>query len=402
MYREDFNILNSGIIYFDNGATTLKPKILSEAVADYYNNYSSNAHRGDYSLSIKASSMYEETRNLVKEMINANKASEIAFTSGTTDSINKIVFGFFKYHLSKGDEVLLTKSEHASNLLPWFELADELGLKIKYIELDSNHEVKLENVEKAITNKTKVISIAHISNVVGDVRPVEDIVKLAHSKGILVLIDGAQSVPHIKVDVQKMDVDFLAFSAHKMCGPTGVGVIYGKEKLLNEIRPIIFGGGMNADFSHDGVRIYKTMPDRLEAGTPNVAGVIGFGYVIKYLMNIGFDNIQKKELELKKYLVKRLKEIKEITIYNEYSESGIVTINYEGIFPQDLSIYLDKYNICTRAGNHCAKILKDEIHIKNTCRISLYFYNCEEEIDKLILALKNPKIKEDIIFQASF
>lgn len=398
MYREDFNILNSGIIYFDNGATTLKPKILSEAVADYYNNYSSNAHRGDYSLSIKASSMYEETRNLVKEMINANKASEIAFTSGTTDSINKIVFGFFKYHLSKGDEVLLTKSEHASNLLPWFELADELGLKIKYIELDSNHEVKLENVEKAITNKTKVISIAHISNVVGDVRPVEDIVKLAHSKGILVLIDGAQSVPHIKVDVQKMDVDFLAFSAHKMCGPTGVGVIYGKEKLLNEIRPIIFGGGMNADFSHDGVRIYKTMPDRLEAGTPNVAGVIGFGYVIKYLMNIGFDNIQKKELELKKYLVKRLKEIKEITIYNEYSESGIVTINYEGIFPQDLSIYLDKYNICTRAGNHCAKILKDEIHIKNTCRISLYFYNCEEEIDKLILALKNPKIKEDIIF----
>ena len=332
MYREDFNILNSGIIYFDNGATTLKPKILSEAVADYYNNYSSNAHRGDYSLSIKASSMYEETRNLVKEMINANKASEIAFTSGTTDSINKIVFGFFKYHLSKGDEVLLTKSEHASNLLPWFELADELGLKIKYIELDSNHEVKLENVEKAITNKTKVISIAHISNVVGDVRPVEDIVKLAHSKGILVLIDGAQSVPHIKVDVQKMDVDFLAFSAHKMCGPTGVGVIYGKEKLLNEIRPIIFGGGMNADFSHDGVRIYKTMPDRLEAGTPNVAGVIGFGYVIKYLMNIGFDNIQKKELELKKYLVKRLKEIKEITIYNEYSESGIVTINYEGIF----------------------------------------------------------------------
>ena len=253
-------------------------------------------------------------------------------------------------------------------------------------------------MEKAITNKTKVISIAHISNVVGDVRPVEDIVKLAHSKGILVLIDGAQSVPHIKVDVQKMDVDFLAFSAHKMCGPTGVGVIYGKEKLLNEIRPIIFGGGMNADFSHDGVRIYKTMPDRLEAGTPNVAGVIGFGYVIKYLMNIGFDNIQKKELELKKYLVKRLKEIKEITIYNEYSESGIVTINYEGIFPQDLSIYLDKYNICTRAGNHCAKILKDEIHIKNTCRISLYFYNCEEEIDKLILALKNPKIKEDIIF----
>ncbi len=397
MHREDFNILNSGIIYFDNGATTLKPKILSEAISDYYNNYSSNAHRGDYSLSIKASQKYEETRGLVKKMLNAKKESEIAFTSGTTDSINKIVFGYFKYHLNKGDEVLLTKSEHASNLLPWFELADEIGINIKYIDLDDNHEVTLENVLKAISDKTKVISIAHVSNVVGDVRPVEEIIKCAHERNILVLLDGAQSIPHLKVDVQKLDVDFLAFSAHKMCGPTGVGVIYGKENLLNEIKPIIFGGGMNADFSHDGNRIYKTMPDRLEAGTPNVAGVIGFGYVIKYLMDIGFDNIHSMELELKKYLIQRLKEIDNIIIYNEHSLSGVVTINYDGIFPQDLSIYLDKYNICTRAGNHCAKILKDEIHIKNTCRISLYFYNSKEEIDKLILALKNPNIKNEII-----
>ena len=397
MHREDFNILNSGIIYFDNGATTLKPKILSEAISDYYNNYSSNAHRGDYSLSIKASQKYEETRGLVKEMLNARKDSEIAFTSGTTDSINKIVFGYFKYHLNKGDEVLLTKSEHASNLLPWFELADEIDINIKYIDLDDNHEVTLENVLKAISDKTKVISIAHVSNVVGDVRPVEDIIKCAHERNILVLLDGAQSIPHLKVDVQKLDVDFLAFSAHKMCGPTGVGVIYGKEDLLNEIRPIIFGGGMNADFSHDGNRVYKTMPDRLEAGTPNVSGVIGFGYVVKYLMNIGFDNIHSMELELKKYLIQRLKEIDNIIIYNEHSLSGVVTINYDGIFPQDLSIYLDKYNICTRAGNHCAKILKDEIHIKNTCRISLYFYNSKEEIDKLILALKNPNIKNEII-----
>ena len=397
MHREDFNILNTGIIYFDNGATTLKPKILGEAVSDYYNNYSSNAHRGDYALSIKASSKYEETRYLVKDLINAKKPSEIAFTSGATDSINKIVFGYFANVLREGDEVLLTKSEHASNLLPWFELADRLKLKIKYIELDDNHEVLLENVRKAITDKTKVISIAHVSNVVGDVRPIKEIIKLAHKNNILVLIDGAQSVPHMKVDVQDLDIDFLTFSAHKMCGPTGVGVLYGKEELLNDIEPIIFGGGMNADFSTDGTRIYKTMPDRLEAGTPNIAGVIGFGYIIKYLMNIGFDNIHKYELELKNYLVSRLKEIKEITIYNSHSQSGIVTINYDGIFPQDLSIYLDKYNICTRAGNHCAKILKDEIHIKNTCRISLYFYNSKEEIDKLILALKNPNIKREII-----
>lgn len=397
MNRDDFNILRSGIIYFDNGATTLKPKILGEAVADYYDNYSSNAHRGDYALSLKASQKYEETRYLVKDLIGARKASEIAFTSGTTDSINKIVFGFFKDYLYDGDEVLLTKSEHASNLLPWFELADLKNLKISYIELDSNHEVLLENVEKAITPKTKVISIAHISNVVGDIRPIKDIIKLAHSRGILVLVDGAQSVPHLKIDVQDLDIDFLAFSAHKMCGPTGVGVLYGKEELLKDIKPIIFGGGMNADFSHDGTRIYKQMPDRLEAGTPNVAGVIGFGYVLKYLMNIGLTNIHKFELELKEYLIKRLKEIKEVTIYNEHSQSGIVTINYEGIFPQDLAIYLDKYNICVRAGNHCAKILKDEIHIKNTCRISLYFYNNKEEIDRLIEVLKNPNIKKEII-----
>lgn len=397
MNRDDFNILRSGIIYFDNGATTLKPKILGEAVADYYDNYSSNAHRGDYALSLKASQKYEETRYLVKDLIGARKASEIAFTSGTTDSINKIVFGFFKDYLYDGDEVLLTKSEHASNLLPWFELADLKNLKISYIELDSNHEVLLENVEKAITSKTKVISIAHISNVVGDIRLIKDIIKLAHSRGILVLVDGAQSVPHLKIDVQDLDIDFLAFSAHKMCGPTGVGILYGKEELLKDIKPIIFGGGMNADFSHDGTRIYKTMPDRLEAGTPNVAGVIGFGYVLKYLMNIGLTNIHKFELELKEYLIKRLKEIKEVTIYNEHSQSGIVTINYEGIFPQDLAIYLDKYNICVRAGNHCAKILKDEIHIKNTCRISLYFYNNKEEIDRLIEVLKNPNIKKEII-----
>ena len=397
MNRDDFNILKSGIIYFDNGATTLKPKILGEAISDYYDNYSSNAHRGDYALSIKASQKYEETRYLVKDLINAKKVSEIAFTSGATDSINKIVFGYFANILNEGDEVLLTMSEHASNLLPWFELKDRLKLKIKYIELDENHEVLLENVKKAITDKTRVISLAHISNVVGDVRPIKDICKLAHEKGILVLVDGAQSVPHLKVDVQDLDVDFLVFSAHKMCGPTGVGILYGKENLLNDIKPIIFGGGMNADFNMDGTRIYKTMPDRLEAGTPNVAGVIGFGYIIKYLMNIGFDNIHKYELELKNYLVSRLKEIKEVTIYNSHSQSGIVTINYNGIFPQDLSIYLDKYNICTRAGNHCAKILKEEIHIKNTCRISLYFYNNKEEIDKFISALKNPNIKEEII-----
>ncbi len=397
MNRDDFNVLNSGVIYFDNGATTLKPIVLSEAVSDYYNNYSSNAHRGDYQMSIKASSMYEETRGIVRDLINAESEKQIAFTSGTTDSINKIVFGYFKKVLNKGDEVLLTKSEHASNLLPWFELADEKGIIIKYIELGDNHEVLLENVIKAISDKTKVISIAHVSNVVGDIRPVKEICEYAHNNGIKVLIDGAQSTPHIKIDVRDLDVDFFVFSAHKMCGPTGVGVIYVKKDILNDIDPIIFGGGMNASFSIDGSKVYKTMPDRLEAGTPNIAGVIGFGYVIKYLMNIGFDKIHKYECELKRYAIKRLKEVNNVIIYNENTESGIVTINYKDIFPQDLSIYLDKYNICTRAGSHCAKILKDEINIKNTLRISFYFYNTKEEIDRLVEVLKNPNIVLEII-----
>ena len=397
MHREDFNVLGTGVIYFDNGATTLKPKILAEAISDYYNNYSSNAHRGDYQMSIKASSMYERTRELTRRLLNADKMSEIAFTGGATDSINKIVFGYFRYHLKKGDEVLLTKSEHASTLLPWFELADELGLSIKYIELDDNHAVTIDNVKRAITPKTRVISIAHVSNVMGDIRPIKEINKIAHEKGILVLVDGAQSVPHMKIDVKDLDIDFLAFSAHKMCGSTGVGVLYGKSELLKELRPIIFGGGMNADFSTDGTRIYKEMPDKLEAGTPNVAGVIGFGYVIEYLMNIGFDKIHEYEKELKKYAVSKLKENPNITIYNENSESAVIAFNYEGIFPQDVAIYLDKYNICIRAGNHCAKILKEEIHKKNTCRASLYFYNTKEEIDKLAEVLANPNIKNEII-----
>ena len=390
MNRDDFAILNTGIIYFDNGATTLKPKILSEATSDYYNYYSANAHRGDYNLSIKASLEYEKVREIIRKLINAKEKNEIIYTSGTTDSINKIVFGYFKNILKPNDEVLITKSEHAANILPWFELADDIGIKVKYIDLTEDYEVNLENVQKAITPNT-------ITNVVGDKRPIKEITKYAHEKGILVMVDGAQSVPHMKVDVRDLDIDFLTFSAHKMCGPTGVGIIYGKEELLKDIKPIIFGGGMNAEFSDDGKRIYKDIPERLEGGTPNIAGIIGFGYVIRYLEKIGFDNIQRKERELKDYLVSRLKEIKLIKIYNENTESGIVTINYDDIFPQDLSIYLDKYNICTRAGNHCAKILKEELHIKNTLRISLYFYNTKEEIDKIIEVLQNPNIKNEII-----
>ena len=395
MNRDDFNVLNN-YIYLDNGATSLKPKIISETISDYYNNYSANAHRGDYDLSLKVDSKYENSRKLVQEFIHAKKTNEIIFTSGATDSLNKIIFGFFKNYLKENDEILLTKSEHASNVLPWFELANELNLKINYIPLD-NLEVTLENVKKSITNNTKVISIAHVTNVVGDIRPIKEIIDYAHSKNILVVVDGAQSVAHMKIDVQKLDIDFLVFAGHKMLGPTGVGVLYGKENLLNNMHPIIFGGGMNASFQFDGTRIYNDIPTLFEAGTPNIAGVIGLGEAIKYLNKIGMDNIQKYENELKEYAIDKLKTVKDIIIYNEFTKSGIITFNIKGIFAQDLAIYLNKYNICIRAGNHCAKILQDEIKIKNTCRVSLYFYNTKEDIDYLVKVLSNPNIKEEII-----
>ena len=393
--REDFPILNNDIIYFDNGATTLKPKCVVEAMNDYYYNYGANIHRGDYKISLKASEEYEKVRDKVKDFINAKSSKEIVFTAGDTDSLNKIVFGFMKDYLNEGDEVLLTKSEHASNVLPWLELSKEKKIKISYIPLNDNHELTLEALTDTITDKTKVISIAHITNVVGDVRNIHEISKIAHKNNIILVVDGAQSVPHMKTDVIKDDIDFLTFSAHKMLGPTGVGVLYAKEKYLEKMRPIEYGGGMNQYFEVTGEVEYKSIPTRFEAGTPPIAEVIGLGSAIDYLQKIGMDKIYEYEKELKRYLVSKLESNTKVILYNKSTDSGVLAFNLEGIFSQDTAIYLDHYNICVRAGNHCAKILKDEINIKNTCRISLYFYNTKEEIDKLVEVLE----KSDDLFK---
>ena len=388
MYREDFPMLDNNLIYLDNGATTLKPKQVIDKITDYYTNYSANAHRGDYDISLRVDNEYEGTRKKVKEFINANSTKEIVFTSGTTDSLNIIVNGFFNNYIKENDEILITKSEHASNVLPWFRLAKNKKAIIKYIELDNNYEVNLDNIKKVITNKTKVISIAHITNVLGDIRPIKGIIDYAHKNNILVVIDGAQSIPHIKVDIKDLDIDFLAFSAHKMCGPTGVGVLYAKEELMEKIEPVNLGGGMNESFDNLDEVYLKPIPTRLEAGTPNIAGVIGLGASIDYLNNIGMDNIRKHELELGTYLYNRLKELSHINIVNK-KPTSIIAFNVNDIFSQDVAVYLNKYNICVRAGNHCAKILKDETKVKNTVRVSLYFYNTKEEIDKLIDLLKD-------------
>ncbi len=398
MNREDFPMLKNDIIYFDNGATTLKPKCVVDKIVEYYTEYTSNAHRGDYKTSIKVDMEYEGARNIVQDFINAKSREEVIFTSGTTESLNMIANGFFAPLLEAGDEVLITKSEHASNVLPWFRLQNEIGIKVNYIPLDDNHYVTLENVKKVITPNTKVISLAYITNVIGDKRPIKEICELAHQNNIFVVCDAAQAAPHISVDVQDLDVDFLAFSGHKMLGPTGIGVLYGKKELLNSLVPTNFGGGMNESFDDPNSIYLKELPTRLEAGTPNIAGAIGLGEAIKYLESIGMNKIQEYEKSLRSYLINKLIDIKHIDIIDIESDSGVVAFNVEDIFSQDVAVYLDKYNICVRAGNHCAKILKDEVGVKNTCRISLYIYNTKEEIDRLIELLSDKeKIRNEMI-----
>ncbi len=398
MHREDFPMLNNDIIYFDNGATSFKPQVVIDKIKEYYETYSANAHRGDYDISFKVDLEYEAAREKVVNFINAKEKSEVVFTSGTTDSLNMIVNGFFAPIMEKGDEIVITRSEHASNVLPWFRLAKEKGCVIKYIPLDDDYHVTMDNLKKVITPNTKVISLAAITNVIGDVRPIKEITKFAHEHNIFVVVDGAQSVAHMKTDVQDLDIDFLAFSAHKMLGPTGVGVLYGKKELLEALEPTNLGGGMNEAFDNEYSVILKDLPTRLEAGTPNIAGVIGLGAAIDYLNSIGMDKIRDRELELREYLIEKLIKIPHIDIINVEADSGIVSFNVDGVFSQDVAYYLNKYNICVRAGNHCAKILKNAIGVTNSIRVSLYFYNTENEIDSLIELLKDKeKIEEEMI-----
>jgi len=398
MNREDFPMLNTNYIYLDNGATTWKPTCVVEKINEYYTKYTANAHRGDYDISLKVDNEYENARDLVKEFINAKTRQEIVFTSGTTNSLNMIVDGFFANHLEPGDEVIISESEHASNILPWYRLARTNGIIIKHCPLDDNHYITLNNLQSIITPNTKVISLAMITNVIGDLRPIKEICEFAHKNNIFVVVDGAQSVPHIKTDVQDLDCDFLAFSGHKMCGPTGIGILYGKYELLNELEPINLGGGMNESFDKVDEIYLKPLPTRLEAGTPNIEGAIGLGAAIEYINRIGINNITEHEQTLRNYLVKELKKIPHLTIINEESDSGIVSFNVDDIFAQDVAVYLNKYNICVRAGNHCAKILKNEVGVKNTVRISIYIYNTKEEIDTLISLLKDKnKILDEML-----
>ena len=388
----DFPMLNKGIIYFDNAATSLKPISVINKIKEYYEEYSANSHRGDYNISFKVDDEIDNTRIQVKEFINAKKKEEIIFTKNTTESINEIVFGFFEKYLNENDEVILSSSEHASNILPWMILSLKKNIKIVFVD-SVNEKLNIDDLVDKITSKTKVISLAQITNVSGDKRDIKTICKIAHNNKILVVCDAAQSAPHMKIDVQDLDVDFLAFSSHKMLGPTGVGVLYGKYELLLKMMPIMYGGGMNNNYNENSLELIS-IPYRFEAGTQDIASIIGFSEAINYINSYGIKNIERKEKYLRKYLISRLKEIPYIKIYNEFNDGSIVIINMDNVLSGDLGLYLNSRNICVRSGKHCAKMGDNK---EDTVRISLYFYNTYEEIDYLIDVLKDKKSIEKFI-----
>ena len=387
--RKDFPMLDNDLIYFDSSATSLKPEIVIDEVNDYYRLRNTNIHRGDYDLSYEVSKAYDDTRSKVANFIGCHNPKNIVYTYGTTSSLNMVAFGYGMKHLKQGDVILLSKMEHASNVLPWFKVAQKCKASIRYVPLHEDGSFDLDAYEKCFADgRVKIVSLAHISNVLGYVNPLKEIVEIAHRNKAIVNVDGAQSVPHIKVDVEDLDIDFLSFSSHKMCGPAGIGILYGKKILLEELDPTFYGGGANARFMEDGTIILKDIPERFEAGTPDVEGVLGLGRAIGYLENIGMKNIEEYQKDLSDYFLHKMNELDNVIVYNPKSTTGIITFNVKNIFAQDAASYLNKNNICVRSGNHCAKLSHHILGINDTIRASLYFYNTKEEIDRFVEVIK--------------
>ncbi len=403
--RSDFPILketmkNNPLIYFDSAATSLKPQVVIDEVVEYYTKLSSNAHRGDYDLSYKVDTKFSAARKNVAKLLNSDE-KEIVFTSGTTEGINIIARSYAKKFLQPGDEIIISYAEHASNVLPWYNLADEIGVKIVFCPLNVEGNYSLDNLKTVITKNTKLIAFAHVSNTLADVRDAKAICQYAKAHNIITVIDGAQSIPHMAIDVQDLECDFLTFSAHKMCGPTGVGVLYGKYELLEQMNPYNLGGGMNARFNKAVEVSYKSVPTVFEAGTQNIAGIFGLSKAIDYLREIGFDNIHNYELELKQYAVSKMSQLPNVKIYNASTASGVVIFNVfdDGlVFPQDVASFLNEKGIAIRAGDHCAKLLDNVIDTRVTCRASFYLYNTKAEIDKFVDELKQCNSESVLLF----
>lgn len=389
--RKDFPILskkinNKPLIYFDNAATSQTPTSVINSISNYYNNYNANIHRGVHSLSEEATQDFESARIKIKEHFNASDTKEIIFTSGTTHSINIVANGYTDI-LKSGDEILVSGLEHHSNIVPWQMMIKKNNAKLKIIPLKDNGELDLKVFENLISDKTKLVFVNHVSNALGLINPIEKIIEISHTNGAVVLIDGAQSSAHFDIDLQKLDVDFFTASAHKLCGPTGIGFLYGKKKLLELIPPYMGGGEMISDVTFEKTT-YADLPHKFEAGTPNIAGAIAFGYALDYLNNIGLDNIKKYEDYLLKYATEKLKKINGMIIYGDTpNKTSVISFNIEGLHAYDIGSILDKFGIAVRTGQHCAQPIMDHFKISGTVRASFSFINTIEEIDELIKAI---------------
>ena len=392
LIRKDFPILDAkvnghNLIYLDNAATSQTPNCVIDSISDYYKNLNSNIHRGVHFLSQKATEKYENTRKKFKVHLNANSTKEIIFTSGTTHSINLVANGFVN-SLKKGDEIIVSQLEHHSNIVPWQMLCEKTGAVMKVIPMNNLGELDLNAYEKLLSNKTKVVFVNHVSNALGTVNPIERIIEKAHQHGAKVLIDGAQAVPHFHVDVKELDVDFYVCSAHKICGPTGVGILYGKQEILEELPPYQGGGEMIDEVTFEKTT-YADLPNKFEPGTPNIAGVIASGVALDYINDIGLDNIKKYEDELLAYATEKLKEINGVKIYGESeNKTSVISFNIGDIHPYDIGSVIDNLGVAVRTGHHCAQPIMDYFKIPGTIRVSFCFYNNFEEIDTLIDSLK--------------
>ncbi len=393
--RKDFPILKRKVngydlVYFDNAATSQTPKQVIDTIVDYYSNYNANIHRGVHTLSQEATDKYETARKKIQTHFNAGKSHEIIFTSGTTHGINLVASGFASI-LQKGDEILVSALEHHSNIVPWQMLCEKTGAILKVIPMDQNGELLLGEYENLLSEKTKIVMVNHVSNALGTVNPIKKIIDKAHGFGAAVLIDGAQAAPHIKADVQALDVDFYVASAHKMCGPTGVGMLYGKEEWLKKLPPYQGGGEMIATVTFEKTT-YADLPHKFEAGTPNICGGIAFGAALDYMNAIGIDEIAKYEHQLLDYATNKLLEIEGIKIYGTSKDkTAVISFNIEGIHPYDIGTIIDKLGIAVRTGHHCAQPIMDYFKIPGTIRASFSFYNTNEEIDLFIAAIKRAK-----------
>ena len=394
--RQDFPILkrkvngNKTLVYLDNAATTQKPLSVINAIYDYYVNYNSNIHRAVHQLAEEATFEYEKTREKVAKFINAHSADEIIFTRNATEAINLVSYSWGRTNVNKDDRIVITELEHHSNIVPWQILTQEKDAKLDYIGIDNNGYLNMEDCNRYLqSDKVKLLSISHMSNVLGTIVPINEIIEMAHQKGIVVLVDGAQSVPHMPIDVQNMDCDFMVFSAHKMLGPTGVGVLYAKKEILNEMKPFIGGGDMIKEvYKHR--TIYNDLPYKFEGGTPNIADVIGFGAAIDYLKKIGMHNVREHEIEITSYAIKAIAGIKDIILYGPLDTNhrgGVIAFNIGDIHPHDLATIMNDYGIAIRSGHHCAQVLMGRLDIAAASRTSFYIYNTKEEVDKFINAL---------------